>query len=244
MLFGVRFGNATAQDCGSAFVQGVGMALDTITQSESQAELHTADVHDPRQRVLDAAERLFMERGYNAIALRDIADALGIKQASLYYHFPQGKEELYVAVAERAFARHYAGMAAALKGHDGLEAKLNAVAAWFGSQPRMCLMGMVHADLPALHPDHTQSVTEAAFLGLFRPLVETFAQAQAQGEIAAGNPQMLAGAFLALLDGLGIGARMSKAQSRPEMASELIALFLNGARPRLNAAAHTLSMTS
>ena len=215
------------------------MSLDTMTTSDNQATLHPADVHDPRQRVLDAAEGLFMERGYNAIALRDIADALGIKQASLYYHFPQGKEELYVAVAERAFARHYAGMDAALHGHDTLEAKLNAVAAWFGSQPRMCLMGMVHADLPALHPEHTQTVTEAAFLGLFRPLVEAFAQAQAQGEIAANNPNMLAGAFLALLDGLGIGASMRNAPPRPAMATDLIALFLNGARPRHAAAAPT-----
>jgi AcrR family transcriptional regulator len=208
------------------------MTTDPLTQSSGWADEHAAEAGDPRQRVLDAAEALFMERGYNAIALRDIANALGIKQASLYYHFPHGKEEMYVAVAERAFARHFAGMSAALDHHNSIEAKLNGVAAWFGSQPRMCLMGMVHADLPALHPEHTDSVTQAAFLGLFRPLADAFAEAQARGEIGAGNTQMLAGAFLALLDGLSIGATMRNAPSRPQMASDLIALFLNGARPR------------
>jgi AcrR family transcriptional regulator len=206
------------------------MTLDTAVHT------HPDPIAEPRQRVLDAAELLFMERGYNAIALRDIADALGMKQASLYYHFPQGKEELYVAVAERAFARHYAGMAAALSGNATLEVRLNRVAAWFGSQPRMCLMGMVHADLPALHPEQTRSVTQSAFLGLFRPLVEAFANAQAQGEIGTAEPNMLAGAFLALLDALSIGMTMSHTPERMTMAAELINLFLNGARA---GAAHT-----
>ena len=49
------------------------------------------EVRDSTQRVLDVAERLFMDRGYSAITLRDIADELGMKQASLYYHFPGGK---------------------------------------------------------------------------------------------------------------------------------------------------------
>ena len=68
------------------------------------------EVKDSTQRVLDVAEVLFMDRGYNAITLRDIADELGIKQASLYYHFPAGKEQLFMAMAERLFERHQRGI--------------------------------------------------------------------------------------------------------------------------------------
>ncbi len=214
------------------------MVTDPLLDIQNTREVHLDGVTDPRQRVLDVAELLFMERGYTAIALRDIADALGMKQASLYYHFPQGKEELYVAVAERAFARHYAGMAAALADHSSIDAKLIAVASWFGSQPRMCLMGMVHADLPALHPEHTQSVTQAAYLGLFQPLVEAFSRAQANHEIGPINPNLLAGSFLALLDGLSIGAAMRNAQPREQIAADLIDLFLNGARHADSRSAH------
>lgn len=52
----------------------------------------------PRENLLDTAEQLFTSRGYTAVTLKDIAKALGIKQASLYYHFPLGKEDLYVEV--------------------------------------------------------------------------------------------------------------------------------------------------
>ncbi len=185
---------------------------------------------DPRVRVLEAAEPLFMAYGYNAIALRDIAERLGIKQASLYYHFPQGKEELYVAVAERAFARHQSGLRAALASHRTLREQLRAVARWFAGQPGMCLMGMVHADLPALGPAQRAAVTQAANAGLFQPLAGAFEAAQARGEIGAHNPYLLAGAFLALLDGLGIGTAMAAEVPRARMADRVIDLLLDGAR--------------
>ncbi len=50
-----------------------------------------------RQRALDAALELFSYRGYQAVSMGDIADALGIKAPSLYKHF-KGKEEIYFAL--------------------------------------------------------------------------------------------------------------------------------------------------
>ncbi|TQJ02188.1 TetR family transcriptional regulator [Amycolatopsis cihanbeyliensis] len=40
-----------------------------------------------RARILEAAERLFVERGYYATTLQEIADRLGITKPALYYHF-------------------------------------------------------------------------------------------------------------------------------------------------------------
>jgi AcrR family transcriptional regulator len=45
----------------------------------------------PRRRaaeIIDAAARVFAERGYHGASTQDIADVLGIRQASLYYYFP------------------------------------------------------------------------------------------------------------------------------------------------------------
>lgn len=52
------------------------------------------------ERILDAAEALFAERGYPGTTLRDVAERVGIRIPSLYNHFP-GKESLYLAVLER-----------------------------------------------------------------------------------------------------------------------------------------------
>jgi len=51
-------------------------------------------------RIVDAAEQLFAERGFAGTAVRDIAALVGLNAASLYNHFP-GKKELYEAVLDR-----------------------------------------------------------------------------------------------------------------------------------------------
>ena len=38
--------------------------------------------------IMEAAARVFAERGYHGASTQDIADLLGIRQASLYYYFP------------------------------------------------------------------------------------------------------------------------------------------------------------
>lgn len=40
-----------------------------------------------RDKVIDAAARVFAERGYHGASTQDIADLLGMRQASLYYYF-------------------------------------------------------------------------------------------------------------------------------------------------------------
>ena len=52
------------------------------------------------ERILDAAEELFAERGYDGTTLRDVAARVGIRNPSLYNHF-DGKESLYAAVLDR-----------------------------------------------------------------------------------------------------------------------------------------------
>jgi AcrR family transcriptional regulator len=50
-----------------------------------------APVSNQRRRaseILDAAAKVFAERGYHGASTQDIADVLGIRQASLYYYFP------------------------------------------------------------------------------------------------------------------------------------------------------------
>ena len=52
------------------------------------------------QEILDSAERLVRRRGYNGFSFRDLATEVGIKSASVHYHFPT-KADLGAAVAHR-----------------------------------------------------------------------------------------------------------------------------------------------
>ncbi|AUG82106.1 TetR family transcriptional regulator [Kitasatospora sp. MMS16-BH015] len=47
-----------------------------------------------RQALADAALRLFTERGYEEVGVREIADAADVSVTTLFKHFPDGKEAL------------------------------------------------------------------------------------------------------------------------------------------------------
>ena len=53
-----------------------------------------------REAILSAARNIAQSQGYNGLNFRDLAQAVGIKAASIYYHFPS-KADLGVAVAKR-----------------------------------------------------------------------------------------------------------------------------------------------
>lgn len=56
-------------------------------------------VPDSRDAILAAAQRLFVDRGYRGISMREIANAVGMTKAALYYYF-RDKEELFVAILD------------------------------------------------------------------------------------------------------------------------------------------------
>jgi len=55
---------------------------------------------DTKSRILDAAESLFMEHGFEATSLRQLTTAAGVNLAAVNYHFGT-KEELFQAVLTR-----------------------------------------------------------------------------------------------------------------------------------------------
>ena len=63
-------------------------------------------IRDPersRYAILDAAERLFAEQGYDATSLTQVGAAAGVSRGTPGYFF-RSKAELYQAVLDRAFA--------------------------------------------------------------------------------------------------------------------------------------------
>jgi AcrR family transcriptional regulator len=52
-----------------------------------------------RAQLLDAARKVFVEQGYHAAAMDDIAERAGVSKPVLYQHFP-GKLDLYLALLD------------------------------------------------------------------------------------------------------------------------------------------------
>jgi AcrR family transcriptional regulator len=67
----------------------------TLTQVKEEAGMSKRE-----QEIIAAAAEVFKEKGYHAATTRDIAAAVGIQQASLYYYISSKEELLYLVVRE------------------------------------------------------------------------------------------------------------------------------------------------
>ncbi len=190
------------------------------------------EISESRERVLDAAERLFAERGYGSVTIKDIAKAAGIHHASLYHHVPGGKEQMFVEVMERNLVRHQQGIEAAIAaaGND-LRGQLIGIASWLLSQPPMDFIRMVRSDLPAIQRDAADRLANLAYDGMLIPVERVLRQAQERGEVRHRNIGLVAGAIFSSVEGLHTIPDEYLETSRLEMAKELIDVFLRGIAP-------------
>jgi AcrR family transcriptional regulator len=84
-----------------------------------------------RAQLLAAATDVFVNNGYHATVMDDIAEHAGVSKPVLYQHFP-GKLELYLALLERHTGELVRRVRGAIEEiHDNRQRVLNAVRAYF-----------------------------------------------------------------------------------------------------------------
>lgn len=110
---------------------------------------------DTKDLLLDAAEAGMRQKGYNAVSFRDLAEQLGIKSASVHYHFPR-KEDLGRAMIARYSARFFAALDGHADGAGSPREKIAALCATYRealvASDAICLGGMLGAEACGL-PD-------------------------------------------------------------------------------------------
>nr|WP_269086758.1 TetR/AcrR family transcriptional regulator [Mycobacteroides abscessus] len=93
-----------------------------MTRAESQAQT--------RQELLDAAEPLFLEKGYHATSIAAIAEAAGRTVGAVYSNF-EGKEELCLEVLKSRYLNELARFMNKVVQSDGsVEGRLAAMTSW------------------------------------------------------------------------------------------------------------------
>jgi TetR/AcrR family transcriptional repressor of nem operon len=122
-----------------------------MARAESSTPMPAADT---AAQILDAAERLVQERGFNGFSYADIASELGVTKAALHYHFAS-KADLGDALIERYAERFFAALTSVEGDDTDAVEKLRAYAKLYADvfrNDRMCLCGMLAADYATL-PD-------------------------------------------------------------------------------------------
>ena len=186
---------------------------------------------EARERVLAAAQKLFVERGYEAVTVKDIAKVAGIHHASIYHHAPDGKAALYVEVMTRHMEHYREGLLAAINAtEDSLEERLRGIARWVLSQPPMDVIRLANSDLPAVGQAEADVLSDLAFEATILPIFEVLEAARSRGEIEHDNLGYIAGAIFSSFESLHAVPEKYLEQSRQTMANEIMDVFIRGMR--------------
>jgi AcrR family transcriptional regulator len=58
---------------------------------------------ETRRQILTKAAELFLAKGYKGVSMKELAQAVEVTSAALYYHFPKGKEDLFTKMIQTVF---------------------------------------------------------------------------------------------------------------------------------------------
>jgi len=159
-------------------------------------ESATRDSDRTCAQILGAAFSLFVERGFDAVSIREIAAASGVTKSLIHHHFG-GKEGLWNAVKEMAFGPFYEQQRAELAEADepGADLLIRGVVNYFqflSKNPQVArLFAWAH-----LEGDTSCSDMDADLVGLGS---ERVAQAQKNGALRDDiNPTHVVAMFISL----------------------------------------------
>ena len=157
---------------------------------------HT-DSHD---QILAHAQRLFMEQGFRAVSMRQIAEQVGLTKAALYYHF-QDKEELFVAIVERYLQRIAEVMDQAAAQGTTCRARLTAIVHAILTQPveERAILRLASQELSNISPEARSRflvLYHEKFIGRLAALIET---GVAAGELRAVDARLATWTLLGMM---------------------------------------------
>ena len=161
-------------------------------------------------RILDAAERLCQVRGFNGFSFRDLAGIVGIRSASIHYHFPT-KADLGKALIVRYRHKMEAVLGEIERKESTIAGRLKRFVMFLREvlrdENRLCLCGILAAEAGTLSEEMKVEVRRF-FDGCEQWLAKELKVGRDQGELCfTGAPAAAARTILSTLEGAMITAR-------------------------------------
>lgn len=184
-----------------------------------------------RAQLVVIASRLFRERGYHQVGMRDIADAAHIKSASLYHHFGS-KTELLQAIVESVsedFIAAQKPFTRALRGKSE-ESRAQLLA---GLLRRQIIYLCEHADalwvadreINSLPPEVVTAIQRSR-RRYQRTIADLIGEGIARGELRSRTPDLAAVATMDLVNGVSRWYRPDRGRPVEQVADEYVTMII------------------
>ena len=167
--------------------------------------------------LLDAAQDLVQKNGFNAFSYKHLSETVGIKTASIHYHFPS-KQDLGEAMTRRYRQKFNAVIEKIEAGNTDARVRIEQYSEQFLQTLRqggkICLCGMLAADYSTL-PETMRSEVRAFFSENQAWLTKILEQGKRKGEFNfKSDAEDVALTFFSTLEGAMLDARMFEDDSR------------------------------
>ena len=186
---------------------------------------------ESRDKTLSAAAKLFRRQGYHGTALQDILQAGGSPRGSLYFHFPNGKEEIGEAALALAGEAVRRGIAHAAATSESAEIFVTRIA-------RGMLANLEQSDYTegcpiattALETAAQSQILGAATRNAFQSWEREISLGLERFGMAPGDAEEIATLILSQLEGALLLARTYRSPAPMHRAEKALKLLLRAAR--------------
>ena len=181
-----------------------------------------------KKQILETAERLFCEKGYEKTGVQDILDLLHLSKGSFYHHY-DSKERLLTAMCENradAAALRLSEQPDRPEGIAGVEQVLSAVIPYNGEGLRFLTMVMPVFPLP--EGRSIRAAYQGALKKAFQPLLaDAIQSARETKDVFCDDPVFTAGICLDLINNLwcAVSEEMMLAEAEKREGADLAVLL-------------------
>ncbi len=152
---------------------------------------------ETRHRIIEAARELFNTKGYKGVSMREVAEVVRVTPAALYYHFPEGKEDLFLAVLKQMFDEQARAISEAVTPGQNIREKLRLlsvqiISGLLRNSSWPMLMRDVHEHLP----ENKHQIWENYGASYFHAIRNVFQEGIDNGELSGSiSPEILSNMF-------------------------------------------------
>ena len=196
---------------------------------KQQVELVASPVEqETRRQILTKAADLFLAKGYRGVSMKELAEAVEVTSAALYYHFPKGKEDLFTTMIQTVFLdQGVKGIDQALAATQDIRERLVLLTSALLSLPLDERLSMLLRDAREhlKQPEHQQIIL-SLLDRIRRQVTAEFQAAQDAGEIRPDLPvKVVVGLYMGML-------REAKSLPGTDPAASLVSVLFNGIAKR------------
>lgn len=183
---------------------------------------------ETRRRILTEAAALFLAKGYKGVSMKEIAEAVEVTSAALYYHFPKGKEDLFTTMIQTVFVDEgVAGIDQALAATEDVRERLTLLTSALLTLP-------LDERLSALFRDAREHLKDPAHQQVILSLLDRIRRQvtglfQAAHDAGAIRPDLPVNALVGLYMGM---LREAKSLPGAHPAASLVSVLFDGIAKR------------